>query len=140
MENEQKSWWGRNWVWVVPVGGCLTLIIIGIFVIGGLFFGITSAMKSTEPYQLAMEEAMTNEELKQILGEPVEPAGMMQGSINYSNGKGDVDFSFPVKGPEGEAVIQVKGEKESDYWEYDHLRAIIEKTGDTLDLLDSGLD
>ena len=27
-EQKQKSWLGKNWPWVVPVGGCLTLIIV----------------------------------------------------------------------------------------------------------------
>ena len=136
MDSEQKTWWGRNWLWVVPVGGCLTLIILGIVLAGSLFFGISKAMKSTEPYQLALEKSLSNEELKDIIGSPIEPDGMMQGTMNYKNGQGDVDIRFPVRGPQGKATVEVKGEKDSEEWEYEHLRAIIEKTGDTLDLLD----
>jgi len=41
MNNEllpEQGWWKRNWSWAVPVGGCLTvLIIIGVS-IGSIFF------------------------------------------------------------------------------------------------------
>ncbi len=42
MENaQQKSWFGRNWRWVLPVGGCLTVILLFVFGIGALFFGVS---------------------------------------------------------------------------------------------------
>lgn len=49
----QRSWWGRNWKWVAPVGclgpllgcgGCLSIFVIGIF----------SALKSSDVYQEAL--------------------------------------------------------------------------------------
>ena len=40
-EVKQKSWFGRNWVWVVPLGGCLTIIALFVLGIGALVFGVS---------------------------------------------------------------------------------------------------
>ena len=36
-EIKQKSWFSQNWIWVVPVGGCLTLIVLAVFGLGAAF-------------------------------------------------------------------------------------------------------
>ena len=61
---KQKSWFSRNWLWVLPVGGCLTVILIIIFGIGALFFGISSAIKDSTPVEYAIERAENNAEVK----------------------------------------------------------------------------
>jgi len=47
---QKKSWWGRNWPWVLPVGGCLTVILLLVFGVGAIFFGVTNALKNSTPY------------------------------------------------------------------------------------------
>ena len=41
---EERSWWSRNWKWVVPVGGCFTFIIIGVLALGGAIFGFVKTI------------------------------------------------------------------------------------------------
>ena len=140
MEDVQKSWFGRNWMWVVPTGGCLILMVLGIIAVGSLVFGVSKVIQNTEPYAYALEEALNNEELMEHLGDPIVSDGIMQGSMNYSNGEGLIDISIPVSGPKGKARIYIKGEKTGEEWEYEHLMAIIKKTSDTINLLNEDLD
>jgi len=35
---QQKNWFVRNWLWVVPVGGCLTIILLFVLGVGAIFF------------------------------------------------------------------------------------------------------
>ena len=52
----QRSWWGRNWYWVVPVGCLVPLLVCG----GGLVLIFTSALgiiKSSDVYKDALSRA-----------------------------------------------------------------------------------
>jgi len=41
-EVRQKSWFAKNWGWVLG-GGCLSIIIIGVLVIGGIIYKVSAA-------------------------------------------------------------------------------------------------
>ena len=93
--------------------GCLGLILIGILIGGGIFYGVGKALKSNDPYRDSIAAVGTNPDAIAALGEPIEPGFFPSGSINSNNGVGDVDFSIPVSGPKGSGTIRVKGTKAS---------------------------
>ena len=84
---EQKSWFSRNWIWAVPSCGCLVIILLFISGIGALFFGASSFFKNATPYEYAVEQAKTNKEVIEILGESIETVGMMNGKVSINNEK-----------------------------------------------------
>lgn len=132
----QKSWWKRNWKWVVPTGGCLTLLIISGIFLATIFFGVTKMFKSATPYQEALTMAKSDTRVIQILGEPIETNGMAGGELKYTNDKGSADLSIPIKGPKGEATIFVLGEKPEDIWEYVKLEVHMNENDQVINLLD----
>ena len=132
---QQPSWWKRNWKWVVPVGGCLTLIILFFVLVGGLVFGITSAMEDSQPYEYALEKINEDEKMIELLGAPIEKDGMIQGNYQWKNGKKGADMRIPIAGPKGEAILYVKARGEGDEWVYDEIRVEI-NNGENLDLLE----
>jgi hypothetical protein len=136
MEEQQKSWFRRNWPWVVPLGGCLTLIVLAIFSIGALFYGVSEVLTGSEPYEYAIQKANTNEHLIEAMGEPIESNGMMNGSLNYKNKNGTADFSIPIKGPKGEGALYVMGSKENDQWSYSKLYVLTTKVAEPINLLE----
>ena len=137
---EQKSWWNRNWKWVVPVGGCLTLIILFIAFLATVIFGATKMMSGSEPYQDSLTKAQQNEQVIELLGEPIETVGIMQGSISFSNNDGDADIRIPIKGPNGEGIIYVLAENRNDVWTYSEQEVRIDQNNEVIDLLNEGLD
>jgi len=136
---EQKSWWKRNWKWVVPTGGCLTLIILCIAFIATVIFGATKMMSGSEPYQDSLAKAQKNEQVIELLGEPIETVGIMQGNISFSGNDGDADIRIPIKGPNGEGMIYVVGEKRNDVWTYSEMEVRIDQNNEVIDLLNEGL-
>ncbi len=136
-ENQhQKSWWKRNWKWVVPTGGCLGLIVLILIFAGSLFFGITSLMADSDGYKTAMMRAKDNEQLVTLIGEPMETNGMTGGSINNSNGFKSVALTIPIKGPHGEATIRVEGEGVGDNWTYQVMNVYVDNEDTIINLLE----
>ena len=137
---QEKSWWKRNWKWVVPTGGCGGCLIIIILFVGGVFTVFTSAFTNSTPYQEALERVNNNEQIVELLGTPIEKDGMMQGSINFSNGDGNANFSIPIEGPKGEGRLYIVGEKRYDEWTYSEMEVRIDQNNEVINLLNEGLD
>lgn len=130
----QKNWWQRHWKWVVPSGCLGLLVIVGLF-IGALFLGVTSIMKSSDVYKETMAKAVQNPIIKAKLGSPIEPNGMLSGSIQTTNYSGDADVHIPIKGPKGEGVLHVVATKENNIWSYSVMRFYVESDAAGVDLL-----
>ena len=137
---KQKSWWGRNWPWVLPVGGCLTVILLFVFGIGAIFFGVSKALKNSTPYEYAVDLATNHPIVVENLGEPVETDGMLSGNISLDSSGGDVDFTIPLSGPKGKGSLVVTGEKIEGNWVYEALYVLIKETNEQINLLDKTLE
>ncbi|WP_405209194.1 cytochrome c oxidase assembly factor Coa1 family protein [Aquimarina sp. LLG6339-5] len=131
----KKSWFSRNWPWVVPVGGCFTIIVIFFVFLGSVVFGVSKAFTNSGPYQDGLLKAQQDEYVVQMLGEPIETNGIMNGSLKFENEEGSADISIPIKGPDGEARIYIVGTKQNDTWTYSELYVILEETNEQVDLL-----
>ncbi len=142
MNNElvpQPSWWKRNWKWVVPVGGCLTVIILFIVFVGSLIWGAASLIGDSQPAEYAMELINKDEDMIRLLGTPIEKDGMVQGNVNWSNGDKSANLTIPVSGPEGKGTLIVNARGKGEEWIYDRIEVLI---GDeeAIDLLEENSD
>lgn len=129
-----KNWFGRNWKWAVPSGGCLLIIILFVIFAGTMFMGVTSLFKDSEPYKQALSIAQSNQLVIEALGEPIETDGMINGSVNYSGGEGHSNLDIPIKGPKGKAMIYVVADKYTDVWEYKIMEVKLESSGEIIPL------
>ena len=128
MNNElvpQPSWWKRNWKWVVPVGGCLSLIVIFVVFLGSLFYGISNAFEGSEPHVYALELVNENETLVGIMGTPIEKDGIGQSSFNWNNGNKTSNLVIPIAGPKAKATLYVDARGTDDAWIYDRIEVIV---------------
>ncbi len=133
MDEPKRSWWGRNWKWLVPLG-CLTPLVVcggGITLIVVVVFG---AMKSSDVYKEALERARSSAEVKALLGEPIEPGMMVSGNIEVKNDTGKADLSIPISGPKGSATIRAVADKKAGKWEYSTLEVVPAGGGKNIDL------
>lgn len=137
MENsvQKKSWFSRNWPWAVPLGGCLTLIVLLVVFMGSVIFGVSKMFTASTPYMESVAAAQQDEYLQEVLGEPIETDGMMQGEISTTDGSGIANITIPIKGPNGEARIYLSGTKENGQWTYSKMEVVIEETNESVDLL-----
>ncbi len=95
--------------------GLCAAFIVGII---GLAFG---AMRSSTPYQEAMQMVNTDSAAIEVLGEPIEAGWLMSGSIETSGSSGTASFSIPVSGSKGEGTLYVEAQRTGGRWHYDQL-------------------
>ncbi|MCA9185992.1 MAG: cytochrome c oxidase assembly factor Coa1 family protein [Pirellulaceae bacterium] len=98
----QKSWFGRNWFWLVP----LVLIVLGSPFIccgGAAFLGFNMV---TQPRDGAIAAMEADPAISAKLGTPL-TAGSTFNVTNYqnNNGNGSATLSFNVSGPNGNANV-----------------------------------
>ena len=130
---EQKSWFRRNWKWLVPTLGCSTIIVLIIIAVVGFF----TFIKNPEPIDYGMDLASKNEQVINLLGEPLEKEGLPKGQFTFSTGSGgEIDFVVPIKGPKGNAFLHVKGYEKDDEWVYEELFVEIPDGGINIPLIE----
>lgn len=130
----KPNWWDRNWRWFVPAV-CVLLMLVVCSFIGLVFYGVSSAMKSTDAYQLAVQRARSDPEVTAAIGDPIIEGFFTTGSINTSGSSGSADMAIPISGPKGEAVIYLSATKSVGRWKFDDLIVDIDTSGDRIDLL-----
>lgn len=135
----QKSWFSRNWGWVLG-GGCLTIIIVMVLGIGGIVYKAIDSVKDSEPYNYALNLSKENESVIDFLGTPIETNGMGNTSYSYSGGTTTLDLTIPIKGPKDEGNIVVSAEKINDEWAYENLYVKIDGKTETINLLEQEED
>ncbi|WP_173403123.1 cytochrome c oxidase assembly factor 1 family protein [Rhodopirellula sallentina] len=115
-------------------GGCLVALLVCGGLIGTGVFGVFAMIKSSEPYTESLARAQSNVELQSVIGDPIEPSALVQGSINLENDGGEADLNYSVSGPNGSATVHVIGTKADGSWDYSRMDATT-ADGTTIDLL-----
>jgi hypothetical protein len=131
---ENKSWWSRNWKWVVPVG-CLLPLLVVVGCIGSIFMVATTAMKSSDVYKDALVKAESNPEVVAALGTPITTGFFTSGNINTNGPTGEAAFSIPLSGPKGKATIQLEAKKSAGEWSFSKLVVEVKDPPQRIDLL-----
>ncbi len=131
---ERPSWWKRNWKWAMPVGGCLTVIIITIILFVGGIFALADQIKTSTGSDEALLDAQQNPEIIAILGEPIESNGFGQFNVFINNGVKTSNSLTPIKGPKGEGVIQISSREENGKTVYDLYIFTAEGSDEVIDL------
>jgi len=106
---QQRTWFKANWKWFVPIllGVPLVVAVSG-FVITVLV--VMGQLKSTEVYQLSLVAVREHEEVRQLIGTPMDPSWIVQGQIktetHNSQTTGYAEVMYSVKGPNGGAGVR----------------------------------
>ena len=110
VDKPRRGWWSRNWRWFVPTALLCSALLCGGCCIG-IFGAVFGVLKSSEPYQMALERVQKDPQLIQHLGEPIEEVGWFpSGEITVQNGRGDARFDFEVAGPKGKAHVRAEAD------------------------------
>jgi Cytochrome oxidase complex assembly protein 1 len=130
----RKSWWGRNWKWLVPTG-CLGLALLVAGFVALLVMVIFGAMKSSDVYKDALAKARANPAVIDALGSPIKEGMFLSGNTNVNGASGEANLAIPISGPKGKGTIYVAASKSAGQWTYATLVAEIEKTHERIDLI-----
>ncbi|AEE18901.1 cytochrome oxidase complex assembly protein 1 [Dokdonia sp. Hel_I_63] len=131
---ERPSWWKRNWKWAVPVGGCLTVIIIAVVLIVGGAFAFANKIKTASGSEEALIQVQSNQEVIAVLGEPIESDGFGSFNISFNNGEKRTNATTPIKGPNGTGVIHLITSGEDDKKVYEVYNVTIDGSDQVIEL------
>jgi hypothetical protein len=129
-----KSWFSRNWKWLVPTV-VLGLILLVAVAVGALLTFVFGLLKSSEPYQHAVALATSNQEVVRELGAPVAPAWYLSGSESESGSSGDAELAIPLKGSLHRGTVYVRAKRTEGVWRYDKLEVLVEGREVRIELL-----
>ena len=135
----QRGWFGRNWIWALPVG-CFSMAALSVFCCFGLVFSIFGFIKSSDIYKDAIARAQAEPKVTQALGAPVKEGLFVTGSLKLQNTDGTADLTIPISGPNGKATIYVNAVKSNGVWTYSKLLVVVTGTNEQIDLLATGAE
>ena len=124
MNNElikQKSWWNRNWKWLVPVSGILLIFAILISSgMGRIGADLAKAYSDTELYENALKKAKSNQKVTELLGEikPIDKLAILEGEVHYTNDNRTVSSTIRIKGSKGKARMDIIADRINNKWSY----------------------
>lgn len=116
----RRSWWSRNWKWVVPLGVVAPILACGGF-IGILVTVIFSVMKGSVAYTESVAAVRADPAVVAALGTPIEE-GLPRGNIEVNGATGYADLAIPISGPRGDGTIYVSAEKRRGQWHFTTLQ------------------
>ena len=122
-----KTWFDRNWKWLVTLLLILALLIVAGF-IAAVLFGVETLIKKSDPYQLAVRRATESPAVGEKLGNPIQIGWFVSGNINYSGSEANVNLRIPISGPRGRGHIGVVGKEHAKRWTFETLE--VDVTGD----------
>ena len=125
-------------------GGCLTLIVLGILVIGGIAYMTVNAMKNAEPYKSVVATTENSPKVQAALGAPVkahfkldkELVKDLKFDVHNDNGvqSGHAVFSLAVDGASKTGVMHYEGHIENGAWVADTFTVTPDGSTDVIDL------
>ena len=122
-----RSWWQRNWKWIVPAG-CLAMIaLIGLFVF--------TLMRHTDVFREAVARAEANPQVRADLGEPIREGWWVMGQVRTTGPSGRASLAIPLKGSRRDGTVYAVAHKSAGRWTYDSLEVAVEGQPGRISLL-----
>ena len=88
---------------------------VGLFVVS-LLITVSTVMRSSEAYRMAMNAAQPSPCVSNALGTPLTAGWWMTGSVETQGAKGSAELSIPVHGPKGKGDLNVEAKKQDGVW------------------------
>jgi hypothetical protein len=122
----QRSWFGRNWKWLVPFG-CLGSLLTAAACAAVIFWVVMGFLQSSWAYTEGVNLAMHDQQVIDQLGQPIEASRIPFGSIDVSGSSGNADVSIGLTGAKNKGTLHIVARKQDDQWEF--VRAEVEVNG-----------
>lgn len=145
-DQPKKGWFGRNWLWFVPV--VILLPILCCCGGGGalVWFGIQT-ITDLPPYKDSVAAVQQDADIQAELGSPISAPGVFEmlssgGDMNANSVGSSIDFdaTVPISGPNGSGTLRIEAESNDGgaTWTYQVREFEIDATGEVIDLMPAG--
>jgi hypothetical protein len=125
----------RRSSWVVVFSIIAGVVLLIVLFVAGLLFFLFSAMKSSDPYQHAIQVVSHDPRAVAALGAPINPSCYFSGNINIAGSSGNADVAVPVYGSRNKGTVYVVARKSAGRWSYQTLELEVNGHEDRIDLL-----
>jgi len=133
-EPMRRSWIERHPLWKIPLGfATLILLICGFGAGAGTI--VVATYRHSDVYKQAMAKAIGNAVVREQIGEPIETAWFISGSLHINGSSGNADFSIPISGPRGNGSVRVIAFKTAGVWRFTYLQVNVAGKRTCVDLL-----
>ena len=137
---EKKSFWKKNWKWVLPTSILLFFIGIGLLIqlsVDGNVADFAQAYSDNLLYEKALEKVKLNHRVKETLGEieTIEKLAILEGNTKYSNNNNSVETTIRIKGTKGKGKMDISAQKIGTKWEYKKINIRIKNPKEEIDIL-----
>jgi len=132
--DQDPGWFANNWKWLLAAlcGGILLMLVI----VGLLLNKLFGLIKSTEPYQHAVDLAVHDAQTQHLLGAPVNPGWTVTGDINLNqDGSRDARLTIPVEGGLHDGTLSVVARESAGKWSYTILILHVDNSAGEVDFL-----
>ncbi|BAV34155.1 hypothetical protein SCL_1857 [Sulfuricaulis limicola] len=119
----QKKW---------AIWGIIVIVFFICFFVA-VFFFVSSALKSSDAYQLAYSRLEQSQEAVSVLGAPI-TTGMVQGNFQSSGPTGTAQLTVPVEGTKAKGMLYIDATKDMGAWRINRLELEIEGREARIDL------
>jgi Cytochrome oxidase complex assembly protein 1 len=130
----QPGWFARNWKWFLPTVVLGPVLLAALF-IGGVVSLVFGMMKSSEPYQHAVNVAIHDTRATLRLGDPITPGWYASGNINVSGEAGAAKLEIPLNGKYGHGTLYLTARKSEGSWRYQRLELAVDGQPERINLL-----
>jgi predicted negative regulator of RcsB-dependent stress response len=134
----EKSWWKRNWKWLLPL---FAIILFFILIINSNLNSLGDLAQSySDPslYQNAINQANKNDEVTARFGkiDPVDKVAVLEGSSTYSNNNSTVNITFRVSGKTQNGKMDLTAVKNGKNWEYKKIIIRLKKNTEVIKVIE----
>ncbi|WP_432412411.1 cytochrome c oxidase assembly factor Coa1 family protein [Rasiella sp. SM2506] len=125
MNNEllqKKSWWKRNWKWLVGFSALLLISTIIFFTsnMESITTNLVQAYADPELYENALKKVKADKRVTELLGDiqPIDKLAILEGQVAYSDHANTVQSTVRIIGDKGKANMDISAERINTIWKY----------------------
>lgn len=132
---DPETFWAQQHRWNIA-----GVIILFASILLGVLFAMLSMqfLSDSDAYKLSYQKVQSDAYIVKTLGKPIKRDGSVIGNIHVEyGGVGQAELEYTIKGPNGEAHVNVSAVKESGRWVLQYLSVKFKNTGETRNLIPS---
>lgn len=111
--------------WLIPI---MVVIAIVIYLLSSSGMGkvatnLTQAFANQDLYKNAIEEANSNIQVVENIGEiqPIDKMAILNGEVNFTDNNQTVNSTIKVIGQKGNAKMDITAKRENEIWRYEKI-------------------
>ncbi len=116
----KRSWWIRNWKWLLVTSAMLSFITFFFLMTGNATFRYGSVLVQPDLIHNAHRKAQVNENVIEKLGHLSSHNffRLLEGEVTYANDYNTVTITVGIRGTKGRGKLDIIANRDKENWQY----------------------